>query len=196
MSIFDSIKKHLNDNYFGTIECTHCKKQGRVASFKKSCDGVRYCPDCIEILKDNNQLNLETADSELLEKYLNYYDYSKKELEPKFHEDFDYAYSCQVDVTNRLIKFNNWILEMDNLKFFAILFRSTEEADGIIKTSVYGNVDLLASLNSPELAFECCIEGFVKGKVKKKILSGELEYRDPPKLEKFKSRLDEVMKNS
>lgn len=196
MSLFDSIKKHLNDNYFGTIECTHCKKQGRIASFKKSCDGVRYCPDCIEILKDNNQLNLETADSELLEKYLNYYDYSKKELEPKFHEDFDYAYSCQVDVTNRLIKFNNWILEMDNLKFFAILFRSTEEADGIIKTSVYGNVDLLASLNSPELAFECCIEGFVKGKVKKKILSGELEYRDPPKLEKFKSRLDEVMKNS
>jgi hypothetical protein len=196
MSLFDSIKKHLNDNYFGTIECTHCKKQGRVASFKKSCDGVRYCPDCIEILKDNNQLNLETADSELLEKYLNYYDYSKKELEPKFHEDFDYAYSCQVDVTNRLIKFNNWILEMDNLKFFAILFRPTEEADGIIKTSVYGNVDLVASLNSPELAFECCIEGFVKGKVKKKILSGELEYRDPPKLEKFKSRLDEVMKNS
>jgi hypothetical protein len=196
MSLFDSIKKHLNDNYFGTIECTHCKKQGRVASFKKSCDGVRYCPDCIEILKDNNQLNLETADSELLEKYLNYYDYSKKELEPQFHEDFDYAYSCQVDVTNRLIKFNNWILEMDNLKFFAILFRPTEEADGIIKTSVYGNVDLLASLNSPELAFECCIEGFVKGKVKKKILSGELEYRDPPKLEKFKSRLDEVMKNS
>lgn len=195
MSLFDSIKKHLNDNYFGTIECTHCKKQGRVASFKKSCDGVRYCPDCIEILKYNNQLNLETADSKLLEKYLSYYDYSKKELEPKFHADFDYAYSCQVDATNRLIKFNNWILEMDNLKSFAILFRPTEEVDGIIKTTVHGNVDVIACSNSPELPFECGIEGFAKGKVKQTILSGVVR-KDPPKLEKFKSRLDEVMKNS
>jgi hypothetical protein len=194
MKIFDEIKKYLNDNYFGKVECEHCKKTGRVRKFFKTKDGKFICGNCQFDLPTTIRENVAESEYEEIEEILSYVDYSKRELAPKFRETLKYEY-FSVDAVNGLFKIfgGSPVLELKNIEMYSFDFEPTEGREGLISATVTGNVNALIITNSPKMCYNEIVALMVKGKAKKKLGGSIYYYENPKKLDEFLEKFEPVL---
>lgn len=194
MKIFDEIKKYLNDNYFGKVECAHCKETGRVRKFFKTSDGKHICENCQFKLPTTLREKLEESSYEEVEEILSYIDYSKRELAPKFKVNLKYE-DFMVDTVNGLFKtcYRAPVLEIKNIEMYSFDFAPTEGREGLLSATVTGNVNALVVTNSPKMCYNETVALMVKGKAKKKLGGSIYFYENPKKLDEFLEKFEPVV---
>ena len=193
MKLFDGIKKYLNDNYLGTVECAHCKKTGKAHSFKKTKDGAVICESCYYALPSGNRENLEETSMAEIKEILEYVDYSNRELRPLFQENFTYGY-FRADTVHGLIEIQHTIVEMKNLELYLFSFRPTEAKDGLLGSKVKGNVYAKINTVVPSMRFEEIMALDVKAKAKKDWGSNTYVYEYPAKLQEYFDEFNRIVK--
>lgn len=186
------IKRLVNDNVTGNVECACCKKPVNVLVAKKTQDGKPICKECFEELPFDMQYMIAETEYERVREILEYRHYSKQVLEPKFSPDMRYG-SFAADSVNGLVKVGRDILEMKNLQFHVLVFEPKESKSGILGTKVLGDVKAMFSLKDSGLWFDQLVDFDVSAKAKSNFLGDKVTYEEPPQLVAFVQQLDAVI---
>ena len=192
--MIEKLKDYLNDRYFGTVECAHCKKQGKAFAFRKTADGARICKPCLEELPATVREKLDEQEFFHVQEVLNFVEYSKKELEPKFVMDLSYHGFC-VDTVHGLFRIiaGSPVMEIKDLDVYDFRFEPETLKEGVFSAKVTGDVSVCLLMKRPSVVFDEKIAVMVTGKAKKRFASDVVLYDNPKKLDDFIEKFDEVV---
>ena len=187
------LKKLVNDNLTGSVECAHCKASVNVLSAKKTQDGTPICKSCYDKLPNDTKVRLGETPMAEIKEMLEYVEYSEKELRPKFQPNFTFEF-FKADTVHGLIEIEDRIVEMKNLKIYLFSFKPTEAKDGLFRSKVQGDVTAIIDTKVPSMHLENTMAFDVTAKAKKDWASNTYFYEYPPKLEEYFEEFNRIVK--
>lgn len=187
------LKKLVNDNLTGSVECAHCKASVNVLSAKKTQDGTPICKSCYDKLPNYTKFRLDETPMAEIKELLEYVEYSEKELRPQFQPNFTFDF-FQADTVHGLIKIENMLFKMQNLANYRFSFNPTEAKDGLFRSKVRGSVTAIINTDVPSMHLEEIMAVDVTAKAKKHWSNNTYEYEYPPKLQEYFDEFNRIVK--
>lgn len=186
------IKRLLNDNVTGNVECSHCKKSGNILTYKKTRDGYRLCPECMAKLSFDVKSMFDEKDFAFFDEILSFKDYSEQVLAPKFRPDFCYK-GFQADSVNGLVRVEGTVLDMRDLQVHVLTFEPEEGSHGILGARVKGCIKAMFSTKSTGIWFHETVDFDVTTKAKMNFMGTKFTYEEPKGLPEYVRELDRLI---
>ena len=176
---------------FKEINCAFCGKKTGLLTRMKLQDGNYLCGDCVSKIPSYMKDSVKKYyDMEDYRAFLNYKDYSDRELRPRFHETHSY-YTIHIDTENKIFYLDYDINEKTvffnfyTIDDFDLVFKAEEFKEGMLGDKVKGEVLLVLKVNAPYFYHEEILDYSAKAKAKKKLLSNRVEYENPKGMDEF-----------
>lgn len=176
---------------FKEINCASCGKKTNILTRTKLHDGHYLCGECLSKIPSHMKDSVKKHyDLENYRGFLDYKDYSDRELRPQFHETQSY-YSVHIDTESRLLYLGYDINDktifyhFHNVEEFNLIFNAEEYKEGMLGDKVKGELLLVLKVNTPYFYHEEILDYSAKARAKKKLLSNKVEYENPRGMDEF-----------
>ena len=176
---------------FKEINCAHCGKKAGLLTRMKLHDGNCLCGDCVSLIPSFMRDSVKKHyDLEDYRAFLDYKNYSDRELRPRFRETHSY-YTIHIDTENKIFYLGYDINEKTvffnfySIEDFDLVFKAEVLKEGVLGDKVKGEVLLVLKVNAPYFYHEEILDYSAKAKAKKKIFSNTVEYDNPRGMDEF-----------
>ena len=176
---------------FKEIHCAHCGQKTSLLARMKLHDGNYLCSTCAakipSFMKESVKAHYDLSDYRT---FLEYIEYSNRELRPRFHETH-YYYSIHIDTENKLFYLGYELNEktvffsFHSIEDFDLIFKAEVLKEGVLGDKVKGELLLILKLDFPYFYHEEILDYSAKAKAKKKLLSNTVEYDNPKGMNEF-----------
>lgn len=176
---------------FKEISCAYCGQKTSLLTRIKLHDGNYLCSTCASkipsFMKESAKAHYKLDDYRV---FLEYIEYSNRELRPCFHETHCY-YSIHIDTENKIFYLGYDMNEktvffnFHNIEEFDLVFKAEELKEGVLGDKVKGELLLILKMNLPYFYHEEILDYSAKAKAKKKLLSNRVEYDNPKGMNEF-----------
>lgn len=176
---------------FKDVFCAECGEKTKMLTRTQLRDGNYLCSKCMSIVP--MYMNKSFTEAYTLEGYKNfikYVEFSNETLRPMFHETHCYE-NIHIDAESQtfcidyLIDDKTLFLDFEEVTRFDLIFKAEEFKEGVLGDKVVGKVLFELAMDLPVFYYADVIKSNAKGKAKKKLFGGKIEFDNPEGMDEF-----------
>ncbi|MBP3569624.1 MAG: hypothetical protein J6K04_10715 [Lachnospiraceae bacterium] len=176
---------------FKDVFCAECGDKTKMLSRTGLSDGNYLCSKCMSIVPMYMQKSfIEVYELEDYKDFKKYVEFSNETLRPMFHETHCYE-NIHIDTENGifcidyLINDKTLFLDFEDVTRFDLIFKAEEFKEGMLGDKVVGKVLFELAMDLPAFYYTDVIKNNAKGKAKKKLFGGKIEFENPEGMDEF-----------